>query len=157
MQTARLDTLSSSNPPMKKIFTPIALMAVLLSGCYHAKITTGLPASAETIDIPWAHSFIAGLVPPNTVDATSKCTNGVAMVETQMSFMNGLASALTSGLYTPLHITVTCASASRTAVPQGANIMKIDSNADAATINKLVIEAASLSASLDSPIYIVKE
>ncbi len=35
--------------------------------------------------------------------------------------------------------------------------MKIDSNADAATINKLVVEAAALSASLDSPVYIVKE
>lgn len=142
---------------MKNIFTPIILLAVLSSGCYHAKISTGLPASADTINIPWAHSFIFGLVPPAEVDATTKCTNGVAMVETQMSFLNGLVGGITYGIYTPVQITVTCASASRAAVPQGANIMKIDSNADAVTINKLVVEAASLSVSLNSPIYIVKD
>lgn len=31
------------------------------------------------------------------------------MVETQVSFLNQLVGALTFGIYTPMHITVTCA------------------------------------------------
>ena len=82
----------------------------LLPGCYHAVINTATPAGAQTIDVPWAHSFIWGLVPPNVVDSTAQCPSGVAQVITEHSFVNGLAAAVTFGLYTPMHINVTCAS-----------------------------------------------
>ena len=39
----------------------------------------------------------------------ASCPNGVAKVETQQSFLNLLANFLTSGLYSPMSITVTCA------------------------------------------------
>lgn len=88
----------------------VLIATVALSACYHATIETGpAPAgSAQVIDIPWAHGFIYGLVPPSMVDAKAKCTNGVAKVETELSFMNGLVGALTGSLYTPMHIKVTC-------------------------------------------------
>jgi hypothetical protein len=38
-----------------------------------------------------------------------KCSDGTARVETQHSFGNQIAAALTLGLYTPMEITVTCA------------------------------------------------
>jgi len=82
----------------------------LVSGCYHAEINTASPAGAQTIDIPWAHSFIYGLVPPNVVDSAAQCPSGVAQVITEHSFVNGLAAAITFGIYTPMHINVTCAS-----------------------------------------------
>jgi hypothetical protein len=98
-----------------KMLRVAALVAglVSVSGCYHATIETGLAASQDTIDIPWAHSFIYGLVPPQVVSAASRCTNGVATVVTEHSFLNGLAAAVTFGIYTPMHITVTCSSGGR--------------------------------------------
>lgn len=88
----------------------LCAVAFVLAGCYHAVIETGRPAGAETISIPWAHSFIYGLVPPKPVNAASTCPNGVSRVDTQHSFLNGLVAAITFGLYTPIQIDVTCAS-----------------------------------------------
>lgn len=93
---------------MKKLV--LALSILLMTGCYHATVNTGRAPGAQQIDIPWAHGFVYGLVPPATVEAQSQCTSGVARVETEHSFLNMVAQFLTFGLYSPLHITVTCAS-----------------------------------------------
>jgi hypothetical protein len=93
---------------MRKML-PLLAAAVALSGCYHATIETGATPSATTIETPWAHSFILGLVPPSTVQAQQKCPRGVAKVETQQSFLNQIASLFTGGIYTPMDIKVTCA------------------------------------------------
>lgn len=93
---------------------PLILLAVL-AGCYHATVDTGAAPSFRTIDLDWAHSFLGGLVPPGTVEAASKCPNGVARVETKLSFLNMVATGLTGGLYSPMNIKVTCAAASGTA------------------------------------------
>lgn len=89
----------------------IALLigVVFSAGCYHATIETGLAPSAQVIDQPWAHGFVFGLIAPATVQTQQRCPKGVSKVETQMSFVNGLAAALTGSLYTPLSIKVTCA------------------------------------------------
>lgn len=87
----------------------IIMLLVLLSGCYHAKVTSGLMPSALVVDKPFASGWIYGLVPPNTVKAAEECTAGVAMVETKLSFVNQLVNYLTLGIYTPMHIRVTCA------------------------------------------------
>ncbi len=89
----------------------VALLGVLLlsAGCYHAVIDTGRPPSPMTIEQPWAMSFVFGLVPPPPVDTKAKCANGVSKVETQLSFLNGLVSAVTFSVITPMTITVTCA------------------------------------------------
>ena len=96
---------------MKSISTYVvaAFLTVSLAGCYHATIETGLTPSAQVIDIPWAASWVAGLVPPATVEAGQECPNGVAIVETQHSFLNQVVAGLTFGIFTPMHITVTCA------------------------------------------------
>ena len=99
---------------------------ILAAGCYHATIETGLTPSTEVVSKPWAHGFIYGLVPPSTVETASKCKNGVAKVETQMSFLNGLVALITWEIYTPLQIDVTCASSSK---------MPADGSADAAAIH----------------------
>jgi hypothetical protein len=126
---------------MKNSFIAFALIGVFfLTGCYHAKISTGLPASAEKIDIPFAHSFVFGLVPPSEVRAATQCANGVSMVETKMSFVNGLVASLTFSLYTPIHITVTCASASTSSLPIDRKFITVSESATdvelAAAFNK---------------------
>ena len=83
--------------------------AFALTGCYHAVIQTGRPESSDVISIKWANGFIYGLVPPPIVETAARCTNGVAKVETQHSFLNMLAQFVTFGLYTPMQIDVTCA------------------------------------------------
>ena len=87
----------------------LALFAVLLSGCYHATVETGRQPSGQVVENSWAHGFVYGLVPPSTVQVAQQCPNGVAKVETQLSFLNQLASAFTFGIYTPMQISVQCA------------------------------------------------
>ncbi len=42
-------------------------------------------------------------------DRGARCPSGVARVVTEHSFVNGVAAFITGGIYTPMHITVTCA------------------------------------------------
>ena len=91
-----------------------ALLAAVtsLSACYHATIETGLTPSTQVLEQSFASSWIYGLVPPKTVETTNRCPDGVAKVETQHTFVNQLVGFLTLGIYTPMHIRVTCAQAS---------------------------------------------
>lgn len=109
-----------------RLLRTLALLALALplAGCYHATVTTGMAPGTQTIDQPWAMSFVYGLIPPPTVDAAAQCPQGVARVETQLSFLNQLVSFLTAGIITPMHITVTCAAGTSQAdavVPAGAD------------------------------------
>jgi hypothetical protein len=94
---------------MRRI-TTLLVAAVLCGGCYHVTVITGQPASAQIVDKPWQNSFVFGLVPPPEVNANPPCTQGVAKVETEQSFLNGLVRVLTYNIYTPMHVIVTCAS-----------------------------------------------
>jgi hypothetical protein len=87
----------------------LLLVIPLTAACYHATITTGATPSTQVIEKPFAASWIYGLVPPSTVETMAKCPNGVAKVETQLSFVNMLVNAITFGLFTPMSIKVTCA------------------------------------------------
>jgi hypothetical protein len=84
-------------------------LAIVSTGCYHAMVTTGLTPSATVVDQGFASSWVYGLVPPKTVEAAAACPDGVAIVETELSFVNQLVGFLTLGIYTPMHIKVTCA------------------------------------------------
>ncbi len=78
-------------------------------GCYAASVDTGLHPSTKTIKKPWASCWIFGLVPPSTIVTAAECPNGVARVETQLSFLNQVVSIVTFGIYTPMQVVVTCA------------------------------------------------
>lgn len=95
---------------MKRLAVIFMMLAVALClGCYHAVIDTGASPGDVVIDMPWAKSFIFGLVPPDVVETAAKCPGGVAKVETEHSFLNWLVGAVTFGIFTPIHIRVTCA------------------------------------------------
>ncbi len=131
---------------MRVRLAALATVVLLGSGCYHATIETGATPSAQVIDKPWASGWVFGLVPPSTVQTAQQCTNGVAKVETQLSFANQLVSFLTSGIYTPMAIKVTCAQG-RTS--DATRTLKSSGNA-AEAIN----EAARLSAELSAPVLV---
>lgn len=92
-----------------RFFLPVLLaFGLLFSGCYQAKMTTGQPASSTVVQKSFAASYLNGLVPA-TVDVSDECQNGVASVERKFTFLNGLVSAVTLGIYLPQNVTVTCA------------------------------------------------
>ena len=97
---------------MKKSFLALAVCIIALPGCYHATVNTGAaPGPAPKVNT-WAHSWIAGLVPPKAINAQEKCNGkNAAVVETQMSPANWIVGVLTGGIYTPMTISVTCAQA----------------------------------------------
>jgi hypothetical protein len=94
---------------MRRILA-IAVASVALTGCYHVSVTTGAPVAPTVIDKPWQNSFVIGLVPPPVIDTKAACPSGVAKVETEQSFLNGLVRTITYSIYTPMHARITCAS-----------------------------------------------
>jgi hypothetical protein len=84
------------------------LAAILLAGCYHVTVVTAAPPASTTVNKEWQNSFVYGLVPPSELNVKDQCPNGVAKVETERSFLNGLVSLLTWSIYTPMHTEITC-------------------------------------------------
>lgn len=132
---------------LRKLSGILALLS--LGACYHATIETGLQPSSETIAQPWALSFVYGLVPPPTVQTAAKCKNGVAKVETQMSFLNGLVGSLTFGLFTPMDIKVTCSTGQRASVDGAAQIQV------GADVQAAVQQAAERTIRSGAPVYLM--
>ena len=81
------------------------------------------------------------------LETSQQCKNGVAKVETQHSFLNGLAAVVTFSLYTPMTITVTCARG--TAVLPGTKMLNVGSNAEAAFNS-----AIELARETGAPVYL---
>jgi hypothetical protein len=98
-------------------------------GCYHQVVQTGLSPGTTVISKPWTATWLWGLVPAGAIDVTQQCASGIATVETQMSFMNGLVGVLTLGIYTPRDVKVTCASG--TASVSGMSQIQVAGNARA--------------------------
>ena len=84
----------------------LGLLVLAVSGCYHATVETGLPPSNQTLEKHWASGWIGGLVPPSAVETAERCPDGVAKVETKLSFLNQVVAVITLGIYTPMYIEV---------------------------------------------------
>jgi hypothetical protein len=94
---------------MRRFSLTAIVGGLLCSGCYHVTVITGAPSAPQTVDKQWQNSFVYGLVPPADLSVKETCPQGVAQVETERSFLNGLVGAITYSIYTPLHAKVTCA------------------------------------------------
>jgi hypothetical protein len=89
----------------------VLTMLLVATGCFHQVVRTGAPPGAVVIERPWTATYLFGLVPANAINTAAQCPNGVAIVATQQTFMNGLVGVLTIGIYTPQTVTITCAAA----------------------------------------------
>ena len=126
----------------------------LLVGCYHATIDTGLAPGHKTVEM-WKHSWIYGLVPPSVVEAQSECENGVARVETQQSFINGLVNVLTGGIYTPMTVIVTCAADDMSsAAVDSASVVTVPYGSDYEEIMNAFGQAADKAVAAEQPAYV---
>lgn len=127
------------------------------TACYHATIETGRPVSADVITVPWANSFVYGLVPPPIVETAAKCPHGVAKVETQHSFLNSLVGALTLGIYTPIQIDVTCAapgSVKTGSASEPSPVIRVDRAAGSAARVNAVNRALAIASETSSAVYV---
>ena len=146
--------MRSKHSSIAMFFFLLGLLA--LSGCYRATVQTGLTPSGIQHEI-WAHSWISGLVPPAVVKAQSECENGVARVETELSFVNQLVGVATFGIYTPMTITVTCARADAASLNDSSSVVAVDQFADYSTTMSAFSEASELAIQKQSPAYVVFE
>src|SRR5438105_394735 len=95
----------------RKLSSVVAAVGLLFStaACYHAIVDTGRPAGTTVVNKPWVATWVFGLVPAQELNVAAECPNGIARVETQQSFVNGLVGVITLGIYTPQTATITCA------------------------------------------------
>ena len=93
--------------PMKTMAIVFAA-AMLLTSCYSYTSVVGNGAQGYTKVTKWNHYVIYGLAPVG-VSNSKQMADGAEnyTVHTRQSFLNGLVSALTYGLYTPTTTTVT--------------------------------------------------
>ena len=130
----------------------LAAVCAFASGCFHQVVQTGRTPGATVVSKPWTPTFIFGLVPAPPIDVSKECPNGVATVETQMSFVNGLVSAITFGLYDPHDVKITCA-AGRASL-DGAREINIARNSSEAERNAGFAAAIELSARTGQPVTV---
>ncbi|UUC44822.1 Bor family protein [Flavobacterium cerinum] len=96
---------------MKKAFKALAVAftaSIMLTSCYTYTSVVGKGAQGNQKTTKWNHYVIYGLAPVGVSD--SKEMAGGAQdytVTTKQSFVNGLISAITFGIYTPTVTTVT--------------------------------------------------
>lgn len=90
---------------------PFLLALILLAGtaCFHQTVRSGLTPGTTVVEDEFVATWLWGIVPAEPIDVRQQCPSGVAIVETQQSFMNGLVSVFTLGIYSPQRLRVTCA------------------------------------------------
>ena len=136
--------------------TAIALaLGLAVSGCFHQIVQTGRTPGPTVVKKPWTATWLWGLVPATPLDVTQNCPGGIATVETKMTFMNGLVSALTIGIFTPRDVSVTCASGSA----RGSGMKEFIVARSAAPDEKADVfaEAIAESARLQRPVLVVQQ
>lgn len=91
-----------------KMMSVVFAASMLLTSCYSYTSVVGNGAQGNSQVTEWNHYVVYGLAPVGVSD--SKAMAGGAenyTVHTRQSFVNGLVSALTLGIYTPTITTVT--------------------------------------------------
>lgn len=95
---------------MKKLLVT-TIVTVSLSGCATHRINytnpSAAPGGAET-DHKQSF-FLWGLVGGSQVDLGKTCPNGVASIVSRAAPLDGILTAVTGGIYSPMSVKVTCA------------------------------------------------
>ena len=128
--------------------------AVVCSACHHARIETAAKPSTITIEQPFASGWLYGLVPPKLVSTASKCEHGLARVETQITFVNGLVRFLTFGIYTPMWIKVTCAEPGAAPAPASVPDILVPRGASEEEAARALQRAAQMALEVNRPVLV---
>ena len=97
------------------------LLAVVLStsaACYRHTVNIGDGApTGELLYDHWEHFWIVGLIGDKVLDVEQICPSGNATIESRQTFLNGLVSALTSGIYSPRTLRLRCEDGNAVSIP----------------------------------------
>jgi len=138
---------------MRRRWLPAVFLVVSSAACFHQVVTTGRTAGPTVIDKPWVSTWIFGLVAADPIETRQSCPTGVAIVTTETSFMNGLLGALTIGIWTPQHVTITCASGTAM-LPPGAKELRIPVEATAEERAEILTRAVEQSSESHAPVVL---
>lgn len=90
-----------------KMFGLVLLGSTLLTSCYSYTSVVGEGAKGNQEVTKWNHYVVYGLAPVGVSDSKAMADGATDYtVTTKQSFVNGLISGLTFGLYTPTTTTV---------------------------------------------------
>jgi hypothetical protein len=135
-----------------RAFTLVAV-CLLASACYRQVVNTGRTPGTTVIDKPWTPFFLWGLVAHPPMDVSSQCPNGIATVVTEQTFVNGLVSLIALfGVYSPRHVTITCAG--RSAMRPGSTEFTVARDASAGERERVFTRAIEESERTGQPIVI---
>ena len=91
-----------------KMMTVVFAASMLLTSCYSYTSVVGKGAQGNSQTTKWNHYVIYGLAPVGVFDSKQMADGAENYtVHTRQSFVNGLVSAITFGIYTPTTTTVT--------------------------------------------------
>ncbi len=91
-----------------KMMTVVFAASMLLTSCYSYTSVVGKGAQGNSQTTKWNHYVIYGLAPVGVSDSKQMADGAENYtVHTRQSFVNGLVSSLTFGIYTPTTTTVT--------------------------------------------------
>jgi len=103
----------------------VVIGTVLLTaaaGCYEHTYTlgTGAPVGPVVYD-EWQNHWLSGLVGEKNLDIGVLCPSGNATIHDEQSFLNGLVSVLTFGIYSPTVVEIRCANgrSAQISIPEG--------------------------------------
>lgn len=90
-----------------KLFAASFAAAIMLTSCYSYTSVVGKGSQGNNEVTKWNHYVVYGLAPVGVSDSKAMA-NGATdyTVFTRQSFVNGLVSALTFGIYSPSTTTV---------------------------------------------------
>lgn len=91
-----------------KMMAILFASSMLLTSCYSYTSVVGKGAQGNTQTTKWNHYVLFGLAPVGVSDSKQMADGAEDYtVHTRQSFVNGLVSAITFGLYAPSTTTVT--------------------------------------------------
>ena len=139
---------------MRFLLPALLASCFLFTGCYQAQMVTGQEASDTVVQDNWAPAYLYGLVAAE-MDVSAECTNGIAVAEREMSFLNMLVSALTIGIYSPQTISVTCADGMQSASAlSGPRLFSLPPDASPAQLQEVLRHAAAEAVRTQRPVHV---
>jgi hypothetical protein len=139
---------------MRRRWLPVVVAVLASTACFHQVVQTGRPAGTTVIDKPWVNMWLWGLVAAEPIETRPMCPSGVAVVTTETSFVNGLVGAVTLGIYTPQHVTITCASGGRASLPSGATEIRVPGDATPEERAQLLNRAVEQAGETHAPVVL---
>lgn len=89
----------------------IFIMVLLVSGCARQQFSINKGMITEPGQTVTHHFFVSGIGQSKAIDASEVCggSEKIVRTEVQQTFVNGLLSFITFGIYTPREARVYCA------------------------------------------------